>query len=123
MLLRRRGLTPDVAEWMDGRLDLHEASSPDSRFASLTGRAAPDAPLPRSAGRLWVDRLGRLRSGTGGRAAADKLSELKRAIQAKRQQLNLHADRHGLSDGGCLRYSMELDELINLFYRKRGSAK
>ncbi|MBB6672103.1 aspartyl-phosphate phosphatase Spo0E family protein [Cohnella nanjingensis] len=118
----KRGLPPECPECLAYLDPLHGFVGPDSRFAAIASLAArgtgSDAePLQPCAGNVWMQRLRRLRAGPLSDGKGDLLSALKQAIHDKRQQLNRHADRHGLSDRGCLRYSMELDELINLFYR------
>ncbi|MDF2960423.1 MAG: Spo0E like sporulation regulatory protein [Paenibacillus sp.] len=53
--------------------------------------------------------------------AAGKLKAIEKAIDIKRQQLYNAVDCYGLSNPRCLRYSMELDELINTFNSVRKS--
>ncbi|MFD0676751.1 MULTISPECIES: Spo0E family sporulation regulatory protein-aspartic acid phosphatase [unclassified Paenibacillus] len=44
---------------------------------------------------------------------------IEEAIYEKRRQLNKYAEAHGHTDPGSLRYSMELDDLINAFNRSQ----
>jgi hypothetical protein len=53
----------------------------------------------------------------------EKLAELEQAIYEKRQQLNQFTEALDLISPTCLRHSMELDELINAYYKMLKSPK